>query len=56
MGYSQIAETCIARNGERCKDCIFYGKKCERYKKAHHGMKPVDIDGDKSLIQRRFFH
>ena len=56
MGASQIRDVCIARNGERCKNCIFYGKTCEQYKRAHQGKKPVEIDEDKKHEQRRFFH
>ena len=56
MGYSQIVDVCVARNGERCKNCIFYGKPCEKFKKAHRGKSPIEIDEDKSREQRRFFH
>lgn len=55
---AQLVGVCIVRNGERCKDCMFYGKQCSDFKKKHRGKKPIDIDIDenKAQEQRRFFH
>lgn len=39
---NKIREVCQARNGERCKDCIYYGKICEQYKRRFNGYKPID--------------
>ena len=49
-----IKDTCIARNGERCKDCVYYGKICSNWKKAHRGRKPSDYDGVKNGIMDRY--
>ena len=37
-----ICEICKVRNGEKCKDCVYYGKKCEAYKTRFHVSKPMD--------------
>ena len=39
-----MEEVCNARNGERCKDCIYYGKQCQKWKNRHGGIKPCDRD------------
>lgn len=49
-----IKDTCIARNGERCKDCVYYGKMCSSWKKAHRGRKPSDYDGVKNGIMDKY--
>ena len=49
-----IKDTCIARNGERCKDCVYYGKPCNNWKKAHMGRKPSSYDGVKNDIMGRY--
>lgn len=43
-GIAQIEEVCISRNGERCKDCIYYGKQCQKWKNHHGGVKPCERD------------
>lgn len=37
-----ICEICKVRNGEKCKDCVYYGTKCEAYKTRFHVSKPMD--------------
>ena len=49
-----IKDTCIARNGERCKDCVYYGKLCNNWKKAHRGRKPSSYDGVKNDIMGKY--
>jgi len=49
-----IRETCIARNGERCKDCVYYGHTCEMWKRAHRMYKPCDTDPCKNDIMRAY--
>lgn len=49
-----IKETCIARNGERCKDCIYYGKQCNSWKRSHRNRKPCDYDGLKNDIMGKY--
>ena len=49
-----IKDTCVARNGERCKDCVYYGKPCNNWKKAHRGRKPSDHDGVKNDIMGKY--
>lgn len=49
-----IKDTCIARNGERCKDCVYYGKPCNNWKKAHRGRKPSSYDGVKNDIMGKY--
>ena len=49
-----IRETCIARNGERCKDCIYYGHTCEMWKRAHRMYKPCETDPWKNDIMRAY--
>ena len=46
-------DICSARNGERCKDCILYGKLCERVKRMHHVNKLYEIDMQKMRTQRK---
>lgn len=59
MGYRKnwdsVEELCRARNGERCKDCILYGKECANYKKVHHNCKPCDNDPYKRAAQYNHF-
>ena len=47
---TRITEICCARNGERCKDCVYYGKKCNNWKNHHHGYKPCEYDPVKLRI------
>ena len=49
-----IKDTCIARNGERCKDCVYYGKPCSNWKRAHRGRKPSSYDGIKNDIMGKY--
>lgn len=49
-----IKDTCIARNGERCKDCVYYGKPCNNWKKSHKGRKPSSYDGVKNDIMGKY--
>ena len=49
-----IKDTCIARNGERCKDCVYYGKACNNWKRTHRGRKPSDHDGVKNSIMDKY--
>ena len=35
-----MADICAARDGSRCKECIFHGGKCDRFMHAHNGIKP----------------
>lgn len=56
VSVAQMVGVCIVRNGERCKDCMFYGKPCSNYKARHKGKKPMDVDENKAQEQRRFFH
>lgn len=51
---NDIRSTCIARNGERCKDCIFYGKVCNNWKKEHRNRKPCDYDPYKNDIMSKY--
>ena len=46
-------DICSARNGERCKDCILYGKMCEQIKRKHHVNKLYEIDLQKMRAQRK---
>lgn len=59
MGYRKnwdfIESVCNARNGERCKDCIYYGKECSAYKKTHRNFKPCDNDPYKRAAQYEHF-
>ncbi len=41
--WQYIAEVCEVRDGQRCKDCIYYGKKCESIKRAYHVAKPMEM-------------
>lgn len=52
--FYDIRSTCIARNGERCKDCIFYGKVCNNWKKEHRNRKPCDYDPFKNDIMSKY--
>ena len=52
--FGGIRETCIARNGERCKDCVYYGHTCEMWKRAHRMYKPCDTDPWKHDIMRAY--
>ena len=54
-GVSQIIGVCIVRNGERCKDCIYYGKPCAAFKKKHKNKKPKDIDYSKSIAMKEWY-
>ena len=50
----QMADTCAARNGARCKDCIFKGNKCDKFMRAHNGIKPGFYDPAKDKIIKYF--
>lgn len=39
-----IISICAARNGERCKDCIYQGERCEDLKMIYWVSKPMYID------------
>ena len=41
-GSELLIEICKARNGERCRNCIFYRKQCDRFRERHNGLKPVE--------------
>lgn len=51
MRLRDAIELCATRNGERCKDCILYGKKCEAVKRRHRVSKLYEIDKTKEIIQ-----
>jgi len=54
-GVAQMVGICIVRNGENCKNCIYYGKLCESYRRNHRGKKPMDVDEDKQRETRRYY-
>lgn len=57
MGYSkfeQMQDVCSARNGERCKDCI-YLKPCQRFRQSHENIKPGNYDPAKYKIMSNYF-
>lgn len=37
-----ICEICKVRNGEKCKDCVYNGRRCEAYKARFHVSKPME--------------
>ena len=47
---TRIREICSARNGERCKDCVYYGKKGNNWRNAHGRLKPCEYDPVKMAI------
>lgn len=53
--WNEIESICRARNGERCKDCIMYGRECSAYKRTHHNVKPCDNDPYKRAAQYNHF-
>ena len=53
---SKIINVCTVRNGERCKDCVFYGKACNKFKSMHRGLKPLDYDPYKHREQSTYFN
>lgn len=57
MSYSkfeQMQDVCSARNGERCKDCI-YLKPCQRFRQSHDNIKPGNYDPVKYKILKYHF-
>lgn len=52
--FYDIRSTCIARNGERCKDCVFYGIVCNNWRREHRNSKPCDYDPFKNDIMSRY--
>ena len=50
----QMADTCAARSGARCKDCIYHGNKCDRFMRTHNGIKPGFYDSAKNKIMDGF--
>ena len=52
--YYDIRSVCIVRNGERCKDCVFYGIVCNKWKREHKNRKPCDWDPFKNDIMSRY--
>lgn len=43
LKFDYIAEVCEIREGRTCKDCIYYGKRCEAIKKYYHVKKPKEL-------------
>lgn len=52
--FEQMQDVCAARNGERCKDCI-YLKPCERFRQSHNNIKPGNYDPVKYKIMQHHF-
>lgn len=54
-GISQIVEICYVRHltGKNCKDCIYYGKRCDNWKHKHMNMKPHEYDDYKFKKENR---
>lgn len=50
MDIQAMRDTCLARGGKNCKNCIYYGKQCEKYKRHFHNTKPMDYDPFKEKI------
>lgn len=50
----QMADICAARNGSRCKECIFHGNKCDRFMYGHNNIKPGCYDRVKYKIMEWF--
>lgn len=50
-----MADICAARNGSRCKECIFHGNKCDRFMHSHNNIKPGYYDRVKYKIMEWFF-
>lgn len=53
MSLIDIATTCEIRkdHGRTCKDCIYYGKVCERIKHRNNVSKPAELVED--LLKKR---
>lgn len=55
MALLDIATTCEIRkdHGRTCKDCIYYGKICERIKHRYDVSKPGELVEELMLKKRR---
>ena len=55
MDVQAMRDICLARGGKNCKNCICYGKQCEKYKRHFHNTKPMDYDPfkEKSYMKKR---
>ena len=50
MDVQAMRDICLARGGKNCKNCVCYGKQCEKYKGRFHNTKPMDYDPFKEKI------
>lgn len=41
---NDIISVCAARQGERCKDCVYQGERCEDLKRIYWVSKPLYIE------------